>query len=80
MDTYKKSSENGIHKGITLYNTKSSIGFGKSTGLMIKRQGKYSAKAWPKYKRAGFKHMKPSTKQVNMKFINGLVGNPLMNS
>lgn len=69
-----------LHHGVTLYTNKSAIGFGKSKGLMIKRQGKYTSKAWPKYKRAGFKHSKPSEEDVNKKFLNGLKGNPIMNS
>lgn len=69
-----------LHNGVTLYTNKSTIGFGKSSGMMVKRQGKFSSKAWPNYVRAGFKCSTPTRKEVNKKFVNGLLGNPIMNS
>ena len=69
-----------LHQGLVLYTDETPIGFGKGPKTIIKKQGRYEAKAWPKYKRAGFKHRQPSRKEYNKKYINGVIGNPLMNS
>jgi len=69
-----------VHKGIILFTDETPIGFGKAKKLMINNQKKHTAGAWPNYKRAGFKHRKPSEGEINAKHLNSVIGNPFMNS
>lgn len=44
-----------VHKSNILFTDKSKIRIGRGTSQMIKRQGKFHQKGWPRYKRAGYK-------------------------
>ena len=69
-----------IKQGMILYTDTTPIGFGKYSKTPIKNQAIHNKKAWPKYTKSGYLVKPIEIDVINMKHINSIVGNPIMNS